>query len=145
MNKTMPTNSNHGQVPKRTVLTLSIDQIDLTDTQFQVRTSIHQDKVKEYEQILRDSSSQDLSAFHTRPLVWKRPDGRYVFLDGWHRCHAAKAVGITRFEVEVLDADQTEATIQAMKANLSHGLPLKPKERVEACFRTFQVLTKNGI
>src|SRR5690349_21554861 len=125
----MATNSNPGQAPKRTVLTINIDQLSLTDTQFQVRTSLNQDKVKEYEQILRDSGSNDLSAFHTRPLVWKRPDGRYVVLDGWHRCHAAKATGINRFEVEILDANQTEATIQAMKANLSHGLPLKPQER----------------
>ena len=56
----MATNSTPGQHPKRTVLTISIEQIDLTDTQFQVRSSLNEDKVKEYEQILRDSGSSDL-------------------------------------------------------------------------------------
>ena len=74
-----------------------------------------------------------LSAFHTLPLVWQRRDRRYVILDGWHRIHAAQVVSITQFDVNILKEDKTQALIQAMRSNLSHGLPLKSQERVQAC------------
>jgi hypothetical protein len=63
--------------------------------------------------------------------------GPPMLLDGWHRVSALERIGAHRVDADVLEAsDVAAARWLAMKANLTHGFPLKPAQRREA-FRAF--------
>jgi hypothetical protein len=63
--------------------------------------------------------------------------GPPMLLDGWHRVTALEQIGSHDVEAEVVEAMNIDgARWLAMKANLTHGLPIKPKQRREV-FRAF--------
>jgi ParB-like chromosome segregation protein Spo0J len=64
------------------------------------------------------------------PLVVARKG--HTIVDGVHRFHAAKLLGLTRLTCVWFDGDATEEFVQALRLNVRHGLPLSLKEREAA-------------
>lgn len=59
-----------------------------------------------------------------------------MLVDGWHRVSAYERCGIESIEARFIVATASEAKWLAAHANLTHGLPLKPRE-VRTAFRAF--------
>ncbi|SEC54103.1 Homeodomain-like domain-containing protein [Amycolatopsis tolypomycina] len=56
-------------------------------------------------------------------------------IDGTHRLLAAAAAGLTTIEAEYFDGPAEEAFLQAVQANVTHGLPLSQEDRRRAAAR----------
>ncbi|MFD5574093.1 ParB N-terminal domain-containing protein [Streptomyces cadmiisoli] len=56
-------------------------------------------------------------------------------IDGMHRVHAAELRGQSKIKVIFCDCDDDEAFVLAVKANVSHGLPLPRSDRNAAAER----------
>jgi ParB-like chromosome segregation protein Spo0J len=67
------------------------------------------------------------------PIVVHRPTMRVI--DGMHRLRAAQLRGDLAVEVEFFDGDADEAFVAAVRANVSHGLPLTLADRKAAARR----------
>src|SRR5918992_72732 len=61
--------------------------------------------------------------------------GTMRVIDGMHRLRAATLSGRTEIEVEFFDGSEKEGFIQAVKANIVHGLPLTLADRRAAAAR----------
>jgi hypothetical protein len=70
------------------------------------------------------------------PLTVARVNGALVLVDGWHRLGALHQIGRWEAEVNVVDATERETYWLAARANLTHGLPLKPRE-LRKVFRSY--------
>jgi len=90
-----------------------------------VLTGTVEEKVEEYKEMLEQGVEFD-------PIVvWKRPDGQYWIVDGVHRTEAHKRAGRTTIKAKIVELkDELEYRIEAIKANLKHGLPLRKEEKV---------------
>jgi len=90
-----------------------------------VLTGTVEEKVEEYKEMLEQGVEFD-------PIVvWKRPDGQYWIVDGVHRTEAHKRVGRTTIKAKIVELkDELEYRIEAIKANLKHGLPLQKEEKI---------------
>ena len=88
-------------------------------------TGTSEEKVKEYAEMLEQGVEFD-------PItVWKRPDGQYWLVDGVHRTEAHKKTGKPTIKAKIVELkDELEYRIEAIKANLKHGLPLQKEEKV---------------
>jgi ParB-like chromosome segregation protein Spo0J len=78
-------------------------------------------------QVLAESDS-DL------PPILVRRDSMQV-VDGMHRLRAASIRGCETIEVQFFDGDDNEAFIAAVRANVTHGLPLTLADREAAAVR----------
>jgi ParB-like chromosome segregation protein Spo0J len=67
------------------------------------------------------------------PIVVHRPTMRVV--DGMHRIQAALLNGRDAIEARLLDCDEDTAFVLAVKANITHGLPLSQLDRKAAAAR----------
>lgn len=67
------------------------------------------------------------------PITVHRPTMRVI--DGTHRVRAALLNGRTVIEARVLDCDEGAAFVLAVKANVTHGLPLSRTDRAAAAAR----------
>lgn len=105
----------------KTVLISSLVQ----DKRFQARTSLNDAVVQRYA-----LNYQNNAPFP--PVKVAMVKGAAVLVDGWHRVAALKSINRTTVEAEVFKATQSDAVWMAMMANLSHGLPLKTRERTSA-------------
>ncbi len=90
-----------------------------------VLTGTVEEKVEEYKEMLLQGVEFD-------PItVWKRPDGQYWIVDGVHRTEAHKRAGRTTIKAKIVELkDELEYRIEAIKANLKHGLPLQKEEKI---------------
>jgi ParB-like chromosome segregation protein Spo0J len=90
-----------------------------------VITGTSEEKVKEYAEMLEQGVEFD-------PItVWKRTDGQYWLVDGVHRTEAHKKTGKPTIKAKIVELkDELEYRIEAIKANLKHGLPLQKEEKV---------------
>jgi ParB-like chromosome segregation protein Spo0J len=70
---------------------------------------------------------------HWPPIVVHRQTLRVI--DGMHRLRAAQLRGDQSVEVEFFDGDADEAFIAAVRANITHGLPLTLADRKAAAQR----------
>lgn len=68
------------------------------------------------------------------PPVLVQIDG-YRIIDGLHRLEAAKLRGDSSIKARFVDCSNSEALVIAMKANVSHGLPLSKTDRVSGAQR----------
>ena len=68
-------------------------------------------------------------------LLVRRKDG--IVVDGAHRFLAARRLGLRHIEVTWFEGGRTEALIEFVRRNVSHGLPLTLSERKRA---TLQIL-----
>jgi ParB-like chromosome segregation protein Spo0J len=67
------------------------------------------------------------------PLVVTREE--HVIVDGNHRFHAARSLGLKRVACVLFDGDSADAFVEAVRLNVQHGLPLSMKERSAAARR----------
>jgi transposase len=89
-----------------------------------ILTGTVEEKVEEYKEMLEQGVEFDPI------LVWKRSDGQYWIVDGVHRTEAHKRVGKSTIKAKIVELkDELEYRIEAIKANLKHGLPLQKKEK----------------
>ena len=90
-----------------------------------VITGTSEEKVKEYAEMMEQGVEFD-------PItVWKRTDGQYWLVDGVHRTEAHKRTGKSTIKAKIVELkDELEYRIEAIKANLKHGLPLQKEEKV---------------
>jgi DNA-binding XRE family transcriptional regulator len=90
-----------------------------------VLTGTVEERVEEYKEMMEQGVEFD-------PItVWKRPDGQYWIVDGVHRTEAHKRAGRTTIKAKIVELkDELEYRIEAIKANLKHGLPLQKEERI---------------
>ncbi len=90
-----------------------------------VLTGTVEEKVEEYKEMLLQGVEFD-------PItVWKRPDGQYWIVDGVHRTEAHRRAGRPTIKAKIVELkDELEYRIEAIKANLKHGLPLQKEEKI---------------
>jgi hypothetical protein len=112
-------------VPTEEVLISSL----IEDRRFQARSGLHQPHVSRLKQAYVAHSQLP-------PIRVAVVGGRPFLVDGWHRVAALRALG--RAEVTAFVSEETVegALGLAAKANLAHGLPLKPKE-AKAAYRQY--------
>jgi ParB-like chromosome segregation protein Spo0J len=67
------------------------------------------------------------------PILVHRPT--MCVIDGMHRLRAARLRGESDIDVTYYDGDATEAFIEAVRANTTHGLPLTLADRRAAALR----------
>jgi ParB-like chromosome segregation protein Spo0J len=67
------------------------------------------------------------------PIIVHRPTMRVI--DGMHRMRVAELRGRERIAVRFFDGDDADAFVLAVKANISHGLPLSLADRKSAAAR----------
>jgi ParB-like chromosome segregation protein Spo0J len=67
------------------------------------------------------------------PITVHRPTMRVI--DGVHRVRAARLNGTTEIRARLLDCDEDAAFVLAVKANVTHGLPLSHSDRAAAAAR----------
>lgn len=99
------------------------------DSRFQVRLEVSPGTVEAYANALR-------AGVRMPPVQAATVNGALVLVDGWHRVAAHRRLGLARIEVEVVEASEADALWMAAKANLAHGLQLKPRE-VRRAFGAF--------
>ena len=101
----------------------------VTRADWQVRAKVDPGTVRSYASVMRGGGSFP-------PIVLARINGALYLVDGWHRLRAAQLNGATEISAEVTDMTEAKAQWTAAQANLTHGLPLKPRE-VHAVFRAY--------
>lgn len=67
------------------------------------------------------------------PITVHRPTMRVI--DGVHRVRAALLNGVKDIKARLVDCDQNAAFVLAVKANVTHGLPLSQSDRAAAAAR----------
>jgi ParB-like chromosome segregation protein Spo0J len=71
------------------------------------------------------------------PLLVRRSD--LVVVDGLHRLAAAEKLGLRTTCAVMFDGSSEEALVEAIRANVAHGLPLTLKERKKAALRLLSI------
>lgn len=71
------------------------------------------------------------------PILVERSTMRVI--DGMHRLHAAMASGQKTIEVEFFEGCERTVFVQAVKANITHGLPLSLADRRAAAKRIIEL------
>ncbi|MFE4857445.1 ParB/RepB/Spo0J family partition protein [Streptomyces sp. NPDC056670] len=71
------------------------------------------------------------------PILVQRSSGRVV--DGMHRLRAAVLRGDKDIAVQYFDGDDDESFVRAVRANVTHGLPLSSGERESAVARILSI------
>jgi ParB-like chromosome segregation protein Spo0J len=67
------------------------------------------------------------------PILVHRPTMRVV--DGLHRLEAARLLGRTHIAARLLEGDEADAFVLAVRSNIAHGLPLSVDDRKRAVDR----------
>ncbi|ADO45298.1 transcriptional regulator, XRE family [Hydrogenobacter thermophilus TK-6] len=90
-----------------------------------VLTGTVEERVEEYKEMLEQGVEFD-------PItVWKRLDEQYWIVDGVHRTEAHKRAGRSTIKAKIVELkDELEYRIEAIRANLKHGLPLQKEEKI---------------
>lgn len=87
-----------------------------TDGGTQPRAELSADAVNAYrEEMEAGAKFPALVVFHDGETHW--------LADGFHRFHAAKALGVAKIDVEVRQGTQREAVLFSVGANATHGIP----------------------
>lgn len=96
------------------------------DERFQIRNKMNLQQVTQYKKAIRANNME--SPFP--PIHLARKDGFLYLVDGWHRLAAMERVKLTRVTAIITEVT-TDGEIEWLTAtgNLTHGLPLKPRER----------------
>ena len=81
--------------------------------------------------VLADSEDQ------LPPIVVHRPTMRVI--DGMHRLRAAELRGEEEIEVRFFDGDEASSFVLAVRANVTHGLPLSLADRKAAAKRIMEL------
>ena len=96
----------------------------IADPSFQARFKLDRGQIKRYATVYRSEK-------HTMPPIELADvEGVLYLVDGWHRLEAQKGINGTNETVKAVvhHMNISEARWRSALSNLSHGLPLKPKE-----------------
>lgn len=96
---------------------------------FQVRSKLCPHTVQRYAAAIK--AGQTLP-----PLQVASVDGVPCLVDGYHRAAALEFLGFEEADAIITEATRDEAQWMAAQANMTHGLPLKPRE-VREVFRVY--------
>ena len=88
---------------------------------WQVRNKIDPSTVGRYRTVYKNGGSMP-------PVEVARVDGAFRLVDGWHRLEALRLLERDDVEANITTMTMSQAKWAAAAANLTHGLPLKPKE-----------------
>lgn len=94
----------------------------IRDGTLQVRDKVDQKTVKKYAEEMGHGQVFP-------PIKLGRIEGRLFLIDGWHRLAAMRMNGATEEPMLVATMTRQQAHWEAAKPNLTHGLPLKPREK----------------
>jgi hypothetical protein len=94
----------------------------IKDPTLQVRGKVDDKTVKKYAEEM--SYEREFP-----PIKLGRIDGQLLLIDGWHRLGAMQVNGSTEEFALVAVMTRRQALWEAAKPNLTHGLPLKPREK----------------
>ncbi len=100
--------------------TVNIADIAVRDD-WQVRNEINRTTVNNYKNIYKNGGTLP-------PIQLALVAGALRLVDGWHRLEALRLLGQKVADATITEMTSTDARWAAVSANLSHGLPLKPKE-----------------
>jgi ParB-like chromosome segregation protein Spo0J len=103
------------------------------DNSLDLRDKINLDAVDTYAEIF--DQLPDIIVFDVEPPADEMPEGYYYLADGLHRLEAAKKLQKTEIGADIKKGTLKEAKAYALKANLTHGLPLTRSERARATKR----------
>jgi len=118
-----------GTTPSGTTLELPIASI-VRDPVLQVRGKLDAGTIERYAAAYRTGNALP-------PVAVASVNGALYLTDGWHRLAALQKIGRDTADATVLEAPSlAEAAWLAARANLAHGLPLKPRDRRQV-FRVF--------
>ncbi len=96
------------------IITLALSKLR-PDGGTQSRTGLNQETIDEYADAMKAGAEfPPLLAFHDKSAYW--------IVDGFHRYHAAKHVGLKALAVEVREGTQREALLCSLGQNQAHGL-----------------------
>jgi hypothetical protein len=115
------------------------------DPQYQVRRRLDHGAVQRYAAVYQ--SGGIMPPVNVAKVAGGAGGWAYVLTDGWHRVAALEHIGHTKVSAVVTEATENEARWLAAQANLTHGVPLKPKEYREvlrAYVRAGRVRTPKG-
>lgn len=112
--------------------TVTIDEITV-DQELQVRQSLHDEKVEEYAQRMKDGA-------HFPPIYCGTFGGTVYVVDGFHRLAAYKACGINNIEVRIQAFfTRNDMYEYAFRANNIHGINLTDEEIREGIIRIIKM------
>lgn len=125
----------HGDIRTIAIADMVVDDL-LSGERTQIRVKTSPAKIIEYAGIIStftdegDTVARGFPPVDVEEIV--RDGGRVAFwlVDGFHRVGAAKRLGKSHIEARVVPERDTRARlVEAGKANLAHGIPLKPREK----------------
>jgi hypothetical protein len=91
----------------------------------QIRVEMNPEVVEEYAELMKEGTIfPPLEVFDDGENKW--------LVDGFHRIHAAKAIGNKEIKCQVLKGTQREAILRSVEANKSHGLRRTNKDKRNA-------------
>lgn len=118
----------HSSTPPPAITTVSLAQL-CRSKDFQVRSKLCANTVQRYAAAIK--AGQTLP-----PLQIALVDGVPCLVDGYHRAAALEFLGFEEADSIVTEATRDDAQWMAAQANMTHGLPLKPRE-VREVFRVY--------
>ena len=100
------------------------------DKDIQQRTGgLQSARVREYSKVMKSGDNfPPVTVFHDKN------QSKYWLADGFHRCAAAAAAGLTEIKAEVLEGTRRDALLHAVGANAAHGVRRTNEDKRKAVF-----------
>lgn len=115
-------------------MSVRISDIDIAS--YQIRDGLSEAAVERYAETLQ---AVEAIAWPFPPVVLNQTEQGYVCIDGAHRIAAAMKAGREAVEAKVVTLSETDAKVEAAKANMANGLPLSASERKKAIARLIEL------
>lgn len=115
-------------------MSVRISDIDIAS--YQIRDGLNEAAVERYAESLQ---AVEAIAWPFPPVVLNQTETGYVCVDGAHRIAAAMKAGRETVEAKVVTLSDTDAKVEAARANMANGLPLTPAERKKAIARLIEL------
>lgn len=94
----------------------------VVDQKYQSRTELDRDLVQSYADLMRDG-------VQFPPIKIINVDSQYILVCGFHRFHAAEAIGEYEIEAEVTSGTWRDVQLLKWQSNATHGKPLTRLEK----------------
>jgi ParB-like chromosome segregation protein Spo0J len=117
----------HPYTTLNSIAALPQDRVEVHLSELCVSDSVRRRVNKAHVQVLSEVEDQ------WPPILVKLRNGQII--DGIHRYFAAIELGRLTIECDLFDGDDRAAFVEAVRLNVSHGLPLSLRERQDAARR----------
>jgi hypothetical protein len=124
---------------------MSFNTVDLRlislDTRLQMRAATSPEVIEEYRRLLAEAMESKNPKYPEPEWPFNEPvrlfnvrasDGLYLIADGFHRVLAAREAGWKWVRATIVDGTLEDATLAAITANATHGLPRNQADRRRA-------------